>query len=332
MCHFIDTRSYQPNQASCTHDSPSPLVFSTLFSSLSPICLFLVHNSTIIAEHKLKSSLYISPSHHHELTPSTAYTKYIHRRVQHTPSTAYTKYSIHQVQHTPSTAYTKYSIHQVQHTQITAYTEYSIHQVQHTPSTAYTAYSTHRVQHTLSTASTQECLSSLHSHDCKVTPECSVSFWCASLHDRPLVRIRVILFDHCLRSVSLNLLNYGIQVRTIMALKCISKVAPSQHSSECPNSLDYGLPVRTIKASKCISSLAGAWSRSASLSSLDHGLQVYLQISVISAWTVMFNLAQSLPRSVSLSSIDHHFQARLILLSSTACRQSRYTVCRWVAI
>ena len=169
MCHFIDTRSYQPNQASCTHDFSSPLVFSTLFSSLSPICLFLVHNSTIIAEHKLKSSLYISPSHHHELTPSTAYTKYIHRRVQHTPSTAYTKYSIHQVQHTQSTAYT----------------EYSIHQVQHTPSTAYTAYSTHRVQHTLSTASTQDYLSSLHSHDYQLTPECHFSFRRASLHVLP---------------------------------------------------------------------------------------------------------------------------------------------------
>jgi len=90
-------------------------------SHLHPPSLFLVHNSTIIAEYKVKSSLSISPWHDHELTPSTAYT------------------------------------------------EYSIHCVQHTPSTA----------------STQDCLSSLHSHDYELTTECSYSFWRTSLHDRP---------------------------------------------------------------------------------------------------------------------------------------------------
>jgi len=43
---------------------------------LYPPSLFLVHNSTIIAEHKVKSSLSISPCHDHELTLSTAYTEY----------------------------------------------------------------------------------------------------------------------------------------------------------------------------------------------------------------------------------------------------------------
>ena len=66
----------------------------------TPSLSFTSTTSTIIAEHKVKSSLCISPCHDQELTPSTC----IHR-VQ-----AYTKYSIHQVQHTPSTAYTKYSI------------------------------------------------------------------------------------------------------------------------------------------------------------------------------------------------------------------------------
>jgi hypothetical protein len=54
-----------------------------------------------------------------------------------------------------------------------------------TPSIAYTEYSIHRVQHTPSTASTQDCLSSLHSHDYELTPECNFSFRRASLHDRP---------------------------------------------------------------------------------------------------------------------------------------------------
>jgi len=135
-----------------------------------PISLFLIHNSTIIAEHKVKSSLSISPCHDHEFTLSTAYTKY-----KHTPST-----SIHQV-----LAYTEYSIDRVQHTPSTAYTEYSIHRVQHTPSTAYTEYSIHWVQHTPSTASTRDCLSSRHSHAWELTPVCSFSFRRASLHDRP---------------------------------------------------------------------------------------------------------------------------------------------------
>jgi len=54
----------------------------------------------------------------------------------------------------------------------------SLHRVQHTPSTGI-----HRVQHTPITASTQDCLSSLHSHDSELTPECSFSFRRASLHD-----------------------------------------------------------------------------------------------------------------------------------------------------
>jgi len=89
-CNYTNPRSSQPNQASHTHDFSYPLVFSTSFSSSSPISVFLVYNSTILTEHKVKSSLSISLCHDHELTLS----KSIHR-VQHTPSTAYTEYSIH---------------------------------------------------------------------------------------------------------------------------------------------------------------------------------------------------------------------------------------------
>jgi len=45
-------------------------------SHLHPPSLFLIHNSTIIAEHKVKSSLTTSLCQDHELTPSTAYTQY----------------------------------------------------------------------------------------------------------------------------------------------------------------------------------------------------------------------------------------------------------------
>ena len=103
---ITDTHFFSPYQVSRTPDVSYPLVSSTPFSSLSPISLFLVHNSTIIAERIVKSSLPISPFHDHELTLSTAYTEYRIHWVQHTPSTAYTEYSIHRIQHTPSPAYT----------------------------------------------------------------------------------------------------------------------------------------------------------------------------------------------------------------------------------
>ena len=99
---------------------------STLFSSSFPVSLFLIHNSTIIAEKKVQSSLSISSCHDHELTMSTAYA------------------------------------------------EYNVHWVQHTP----------RALHTPSTASTQDSLSSLHSHDYELTPECHFIFRRASLHNR----------------------------------------------------------------------------------------------------------------------------------------------------
>jgi hypothetical protein len=94
-CNYIDTRSSQPNPASRTPDYSYPLIYSPSFSASSPISLFLVHNSTIIAEHKVKSSLSISPCHYHELAPSIAYTEYSIHRAQHTLSTAYAEYSIH---------------------------------------------------------------------------------------------------------------------------------------------------------------------------------------------------------------------------------------------
>ena len=84
-CLIIDTTSSQPNQASHTPNFSYPIISSTLFSSFSPISLFLVHKSTIIAEHKVKSSLSTSPCHHHELIQSTACTEYSIHRVQLPP-------------------------------------------------------------------------------------------------------------------------------------------------------------------------------------------------------------------------------------------------------
>jgi len=100
-CNDTNTRSSQLNLASRTPDFSYPLISSTAFSSSSPISLFVIHNLTIITNHKFMSSLSVSPHHDHQLTPSTAYTKYSIPRVENTPSTAYTEYSIHRVQHPP---------------------------------------------------------------------------------------------------------------------------------------------------------------------------------------------------------------------------------------
>jgi len=60
----------------------SYLPYPPYHSHLHPPFLFLIHNSTIIAEHKVNSSLCISPCHDHELPPNTVNTKYsIHSRL-----------------------------------------------------------------------------------------------------------------------------------------------------------------------------------------------------------------------------------------------------------
>jgi len=75
-CIITDRRSSQPNLPSHTPDFSNVLISSTLFTSSSPMSLFLVNNSTIITEHNVKSSLAISPCRDHELTPSPAYSEY----------------------------------------------------------------------------------------------------------------------------------------------------------------------------------------------------------------------------------------------------------------
>jgi len=114
--NYTDRRSSQQNQASRTPDFSFSLISSELFPSSSRISLFLLQNSTIVAEHKVKSSCSISPCHDYELTLCT---------------------------------------------------------------------NTHRVQHTPCTASTQDCLSSLHSHNYELTPQRTFNLRWASLRDRP---------------------------------------------------------------------------------------------------------------------------------------------------
>jgi hypothetical protein len=234
-CKYTATRSSQPNQPSRNPEISNLLVFSTSFSSSTPICLFPVHNSIIITERIVKSSLCISPCHDHVLTLSTTYTKY----------------SIHRVQHTPSTA------------------------------------------------STQHCLSSLHSHDDELTPECSFIFRHASLHNQPpsasspwqLKGTVTLLHSHGCKLTDWWTESQHPACCPYTALKYVPKLArfqPTSSHDRClqanfqsrrflhPSSLDQGLQVhlqtRTIMASK----LACWRPPSASPNSLDYGLQVHM--------------------------------------------------------
>ena len=83
--NYPNSRSSKPSQSIHTPDFSYPLVSSISFSSSSPISLFLIHNTTIIVQQNVKSSLSITPCHDHLLTRCTAL-----RWVQHIPSTAYT--------------------------------------------------------------------------------------------------------------------------------------------------------------------------------------------------------------------------------------------------
>jgi len=120
-------------------------------------------------------------------------------------------------------------------------------------------------------------------------------------------------------SVSPDSLDYGIQVRTKMACKFISKLAPlrppSSHDHGFPstssNSLDHTLGVhfqrrtitdaqvnlqtRTITASKC----AEWWPPSVRPNSVDHGIGVHLKTRSITLW---WNAGASRPSS-------HHYHS-----------------------
>ena len=91
-----------------------------------------------------------------------------------------------------------------------------------------------------------------------------------------------------------HLLDYGLQVLTIVASRCIS-----------PIWLDDGLQVhwqtRSSTASICFYTLARWWAPSASASSLDHSLQVYLYTRPITAC----KFTGSRPPSESANPLDH---------------------------
>jgi len=152
-----------------------------------------------------------------------------------------------------------------------------------TPSTVYTEYHIHQVQHTPSTTSTKDCLSSLDSHDYKLTAECIFSIWCASLqidHLQPTLNNNYKVKSH---SHGWKQTNWWIEAQDLAHLSWTASQSttckyfwnlnlsgPPQAS---PHSLDYGLQVRMIIRSICKINLSQSWPPM----SHDHGLQVHLQ-------------------------------------------------------
>jgi len=156
-------------------------------------------------------------------------------------------------------------------------------------------------------------------------------------------------------SASPNSLDHGLQVhlwvqlhlglevhletRTIMASKCISEFTRSWPPSSYNNGLQVHVQTRPITASK----FATSCPPSASQNSLDYGLQMHLWVHSIRSSQCISKLARSWPPSAFLYSPNNRRQVylwvhsivifrRTSICSSTACSQSRYTLCRWVAI
>jgi len=185
----------------------------------------------------------------------------------------------------------------------------------------------HRVQHTPSTASTQDCLSSLHSHDYELTPQCSFSFRRTSLYDRlpsassPCELKSKVTLSH---SHGCKLTNWWIEFhypvrRPSTASKYTSNLARSRPPSASPNSLDHGHQVYLQTHSITACKFAQAWPPSASPISLDYSLQVHLQTPLITA----SKFTRSLPPRVSPNTLDYRLQVHLETRSITACKFTR---------
>jgi len=217
------------------------------------IPIFILHfsfSSTTLPssqEYNVKSSLSISPCHDHELTLSTAYTDYSIHRVQHTLRTAYNEYSIHPVQHTPSTAYTQYSIHWGEHPPKIVYLPFILMVKSWLMNVAWASgmppYTIHHSQPGLPESS-------------KVKSSCHVptgARWLTDIYSlstqravhRPTPSTHPISLDHGLQ--------VDLQTQSLAASRCIFKLTRSRLPSVSLNFHDYGLQVRTIMASKCIS-------------------------------------------------------------------------------
>jgi len=188
-----------------------------------------------------------------------------------------------------------------------------------------------RVQHTPSTASTLDCLSSLHSHDYELTPECSFSFRLTSLHDQPpsasspweLKGEVTLSHSHGCEVTNRWIESQHRARRPSTASKYSSNLTWSLPPCASPSSLDHSLQeclqTHSITASKCISKLAQSQPPSVSPNSLDYGLQV----CTITASKCIPEFTRSWPPSASLSLLYLGLQ---VYISTGSVTASKYII------
>jgi len=280
-------------------------------SRLHPPYLFLILNSIIIAEDKVKSFLSIFPCHDHELTLCTAYTKYsIHRQMEHTLYIEYTEYSIHP--------------------RLSVFPVFWQWQVDHECSCSFRrASSQDGLPPASSPSELKDKVTPSHSHHWEFLSQTDTIEW-QHLARLPLTACKYS--SHIARSwppsASPYLLKLDHKVYlhpgSITASKCISELTQSRPRNTSTYLLDYGLQLHLsahlILASKCISKLSSSWHPIASLSSLNHAHQVDLQTHMITASNCISEFTWSWPPSASPHSVDHSIQLHLCVRSILASK------------
>jgi len=248
---------------------------------------------------------------------------------------------------------------QVQHTLSPAYNKYSIHRVDHPPKMVSLRFILMITRWSLNVASasgippyTIDCNQLARYESSQVKSPCHITTVVKWLTDKYSLSTRHTVHRPPLSTHPISLhpgLQAYRQTGLLMAFKfawswppsaylltcsltasnCISKLAWTLPQSVSPNTTDYGLQVHMVVASQCISKLV----RLQPPSSHSHRLHV-----------VISKFARSRPPGASPISPDHIllvylsvqsiviFRLTLEFFSSTACSQSWYTVCWWVAI
>jgi len=199
-------------------------------------------------------------------------------------------------------------------------TEYRIHWVQHTPSTPYSAYciiprsTVSHSQPVSQLLADHVVLDSLHSDNSECTNESSLSSRRASLPNYHLQIDRLLVLPQSL---------------SIMASKCISKLAQSQPPSVSLNSHDDGLQEHLQTRLTMVSKLAQSRTPGVSPNSLHYGLGVHLQTCLVTVSNLAWSQPQSLfPHQQNVKWFGSHYwttqqlwTATLILPDAPRCSQ-----------
>jgi len=270
VCNYTDTRSSQPNPASCTHEFSYLLISSTSFSSSSPSCSFW---STTL--------------------PSSQ-----NRKLSHPSLSLYVMImSWHGVQHTLSTASTHDCLSSIHSHDYELTPEWSFsfwHASLHDRPPSANSPWVHKGKLTLS-----------HSHGCGLT-----NWWVESQHPARHPSTASKYLCKLAQLLPPRSHDCGLQIRSIMASMFARSWPPSPYlQSRSITAFMFArswppcayLHTRLITASKCISKLA----RLPPPCSHNHGLQVHLQTRSITISECISKFTRSLAPSVSPKTLDH---------------------------